>query len=117
MSSDDCTLGLWAPGSATGTWNCSSTGSATPPLPTHRLRIAHGGWGAFRCFKDASARDERSWRPFHRFCDERQHGRARARLAEEGHCPRGPVPQTRSTPRPCETWVLPSWPSAAKVAA
>ncbi|WP_257003914.1 UPF0158 family protein [Streptomyces sp. SA15] len=58
-----------------------------------RLRIALGGRGTFRRFKDALARDERSWRRYHRFCDERQRGRARAWLAEEGYCPRGPVPR------------------------
>lgn len=56
-----------------------------------RLRIAIGGRGAFRRFKDVLARDERSWRRYHRFCDERQRGRARAWLAEEGYCPRLPV--------------------------
>ncbi|KUO16877.1 hypothetical protein AQJ91_33170 [Streptomyces dysideae] len=52
-----------------------------------RLRIAIGGRGAFRRFKDVLARDERSWRRYHRFRDERQRGRARAWLAEEGYCP------------------------------
>ncbi|GGL06087.1 UPF0158 family protein [Streptomyces flaveus] len=56
-----------------------------------RLRIAISGRGAFRRFKDVLARDERSWRRYHRFCDERQRGRARAWLAEEGYCPRFPV--------------------------
>ncbi|MFJ9667363.1 UPF0158 family protein [Streptomyces sp. NPDC101219] len=56
-----------------------------------RLRKAIGGRGAFRRFKDVLARDERSWRRYHRFCDERQRGRARAWLAEEGYCPRLPV--------------------------
>lgn len=53
-----------------------------------RLRIAIGGRGAFRRFKDVLAGDERSWSRYHRFCDERQRGRARAWLAEEGYCPR-----------------------------
>ncbi len=52
-----------------------------------RLRIAIGGRGAFRRFKDVLAGDERSWSRYHRFRDERQRGRARARLAEEGYCP------------------------------
>ncbi|GAB7030896.1 UPF0158 family protein [Streptomyces sp. NPDC021749] len=56
-----------------------------------RLRIAIGGRGAFRRFKDALGHDERSWRRYLRFCDERQRGRARAWLAEEGYCPRLPV--------------------------
>lgn len=55
------------------------------------LRMTIGGRGAFRRFKDALASDERSWRRYHRFCDERQRGRARAWLAEEGCCPRLPV--------------------------
>ncbi|MDH6626502.1 hypothetical protein M2271_004319 [Streptomyces sp. LBL] len=53
-----------------------------------RLRIAMGGRGAFRRFKDALAGDEGSWRRYHRFRDERQRGRARAWLAEEGYCRR-----------------------------
>ncbi|MEW2608777.1 hypothetical protein AB0937_00900 [Streptomyces sp. NPDC047880] len=52
-----------------------------------RLRIAIGGRGAFRRFKDVLAGDERSWSRYHRFRDERQRGRARAWLAEEGYCP------------------------------
>jgi hypothetical protein len=56
-----------------------------------RLRIAIAGRGAFRSFKDVLARDERAWRRYHRFTDERQRGRARAWLAEEGYCPRLPV--------------------------
>ncbi|MDT9699644.1 UPF0158 family protein [Streptomyces sp. P17] len=52
-----------------------------------RLRIAVGGRGAFRRFKDVLARDERSWSRYHRFRDERQRGRARAWLAEEGYRP------------------------------
>jgi hypothetical protein len=56
-----------------------------------RLRSAVGGRGAFRRFKDILACDERAWRRYHRFCDERQRGRARAWLAEEGYCPRLPV--------------------------
>ncbi|MBJ6644827.1 hypothetical protein DD630_17820 [Streptomyces sp. BSE7F] len=52
-----------------------------------RLRIAIGGRGAFRRFKDVLAGDEHSWRRYHRFRDERQRGRARAWLAEEGYCP------------------------------
>ncbi|MGW1745034.1 UPF0158 family protein [Streptomyces sp. NPDC002092] len=52
-----------------------------------RLRIAIGGRGAFRRFKAVLAGDERSWSRYHRFRDERQRGRARAWLAEEGYCP------------------------------
>lgn len=52
-----------------------------------RLRSALGGRGAFRRFKDVLARDERAWRRYHRFDDERKRGRARAWLAEEGYCP------------------------------
>ncbi|MGY5032546.1 UPF0158 family protein [Streptomyces sp. 900116325] len=52
-----------------------------------RLRIAVGGRGAFRRFKAVLAADERSWSRYHRFRDERQRGRARAWLAEEGYCP------------------------------
>ncbi|MBB6418611.1 hypothetical protein [Streptomyces sp. AK010] len=52
-----------------------------------RLRIAITERGAFRCFKDVLARDERAWRRYHRLRDERQRGRARAWLAEEGYCP------------------------------
>ncbi|MEV8524833.1 UPF0158 family protein [Streptomyces sp. NPDC052000] len=52
-----------------------------------RLRIAIGGRGAFRRFKDVLAGDERSWSRYHRFRDERQRGRARAWLAEEGYFP------------------------------
>ncbi|MFF6980327.1 hypothetical protein ACFZAV_22085 [Streptomyces sp. NPDC008343] len=58
-----------------------------------RLRIAAGGRGAFRRFKDVLARDERAWRRYHRLGDERQRGRARAWLAEEGYCPQLPVPR------------------------
>ncbi|MEU6373323.1 hypothetical protein [Streptomyces sp. NPDC046909] len=58
-----------------------------------RLRIAGGGRGAFRRFKDVLARDERAWRRYHRLSDERQRGRARAWLAEEGYCPQLPVPR------------------------
>jgi hypothetical protein len=57
-----------------------------------RLRIAISGRGAFRRFKDVLARDEHAWRRYHRFSDERQRGRARAWLAEEGYCPRLPAP-------------------------
>lgn len=57
-----------------------------------RLRVAISGRGAFRRFKDVLSRDERSWLGYHRFCDERQRGRARAWLAEEGYRPRPPVP-------------------------
>ncbi|MEU0118422.1 UPF0158 family protein [Streptomyces bobili] len=53
-----------------------------------RLRIAIGGRGAFRRFKDVLAGDKRAWSRYHRFGDERQRGRARAWLAEEGYCPR-----------------------------
>ncbi|MGW0824399.1 UPF0158 family protein [Streptomyces sp. NPDC002845] len=60
-----------------------------------RLRIAVRGRGAFRRFKDVLARDERAWRRYHRFGDERQRGRARAWLAEEGYCPR--LPTSRQT--------------------
>ncbi|MEU8868984.1 UPF0158 family protein [Streptomyces umbrinus] len=56
-----------------------------------RLRMAIRGRGAFRRFKEVLGRDARSWRRYHRFCDERQRGRARAWLAEEGYCPRLPV--------------------------
>jgi hypothetical protein len=63
-----------------------------------RLRSAVGGRGAFRRFKDVLARDKRAWRRYHRLCDERQRGRARAWLAEEGYCPRLPV--LRRTVRP-----------------
>lgn len=52
-----------------------------------RLRIAIGGRGAFRRFKDVLAGDEGSWSRYHRFRDERQRGRARAWLAEEGYRP------------------------------
>ncbi|WP_244313373.1 UPF0158 family protein [Streptomyces zinciresistens] len=52
-----------------------------------RLWIAIGGRGAFRRFKAVLAGDERSWSRYHRFRDERQRGRARAWLAEEGYCP------------------------------
>lgn len=52
-----------------------------------RLRIAIGGRGAFRRFKDVLAGDERSWSRYHRFHDERQRGRTRAWLAEEGYYP------------------------------
>ncbi len=52
-----------------------------------RLRIAIGGRGAFRRFKAVLAGDERSWSRYHRFRDERQRGRARVWLAEEGYCP------------------------------
>ncbi|UIX32013.1 UPF0158 family protein [Streptomyces sp. GQFP] len=55
-----------------------------------RLRTAIRGRGAFRRFKDVLARDERAWRLFHRLSDERQLGRARAWLAEEGCRPRLP---------------------------
>ncbi|MBV9023357.1 MAG: hypothetical protein JO362_06090 [Streptomycetaceae bacterium] len=57
-----------------------------------RLRIAISGRGAFRRFKDVLARDEHAWRQYHQFSDERQRGRARAWLAEEGYCPRLPAP-------------------------
>lgn len=62
-----------------------------------RLRTAIGGRGAFRRFKDVLGRDECSSRRCHRFCDERQRGRARARArsAEEGCCPRLPVQRLR----------------------
>jgi hypothetical protein len=52
-----------------------------------RLRIAVSGRGAFRRFKDVLACDEHAWYRYHRFCDERQRGRTRAWLAEEGYCP------------------------------
>lgn len=52
-----------------------------------RLRIAIDRRGAFRRFKDVLAVDERSLSRYHRFRDERQRGRARAWLAEEGYCP------------------------------
>ncbi|MEU0215259.1 UPF0158 family protein [Streptomyces sp. NPDC006265] len=52
-----------------------------------RLRIALGGRGAFRRFKDVLAGDERSWSRYQRFRDERQRGRSRAWLAEEGYRP------------------------------
>ncbi|MCX5422607.1 UPF0158 family protein [Streptomyces sp. NBC_00078] len=52
-----------------------------------RLRIAITGRGAFRRFKDVLARDERARRRYHRLSDERQRGRARAWLVEEGYCP------------------------------
>jgi hypothetical protein len=61
------------------------------PVLAGRLRIAISGRGAFRRFKDVLSRDERSRRGYHRFRDERQRGRARAWLAEEGYCPRLPV--------------------------
>ncbi|WP_306965051.1 UPF0158 family protein [Streptomyces afghaniensis] len=52
-----------------------------------RLLIAITRRGAFRRFKDVLARDERAWRRYHRLSEERQRGRARAWLAEEGYCP------------------------------
>ncbi|WP_405671136.1 UPF0158 family protein [Streptomyces sp. NBC_01530] len=52
-----------------------------------RLRIAITGRGAFRRFKDVLARDERARRRYHRLSDERQRGRARAWLVQEGYCP------------------------------
>ncbi len=55
-----------------------------------RLRTAIRGRGAFGRFKDVLARDERARRRFHRLSDERQLGRARAWLAEEGYRPRCP---------------------------
>ncbi|MDQ1009293.1 hypothetical protein QFZ82_003778 [Streptomyces sp. V4I23] len=58
-----------------------------------RLRIAIGGRGAFRRFKGVLARDERAWRRYHQLSDERQRGRARAWLAEEGYYPQLPVPR------------------------
>ncbi|MBC9727483.1 hypothetical protein H8R17_22320 [Streptomyces sp. TRM68367] len=56
-----------------------------------RLLNAVRGRGAFRRFKDVLARDERAWFRYLRFCDERQRGRARAWLAEEGYFPSLPV--------------------------
>lgn len=56
-----------------------------------RLRSAIGGRGAFRRFKDVLAGDERSRSRYHRFRDERQCGRARAWLAEEGYCPHSTI--------------------------
>ncbi|MEU9111203.1 UPF0158 family protein [Streptomyces sp. NPDC048483] len=63
-----------------------------------RLRIAVGGRGTFRRFKDVLARDERAWRRYHRLSDERQRGRARAWLAEEGYFPRFPAPRRTAQP-------------------
>ncbi|MFI1828423.1 hypothetical protein ACH41E_18550 [Streptomyces sp. NPDC020412] len=51
------------------------------------LRIAITGRGTFRRFRDVLARDERAWRRYDRLSDERQRGRARVWLAEEGYCP------------------------------
>ncbi|MEU2877593.1 UPF0158 family protein [Streptomyces sp. NPDC007070] len=56
-----------------------------------RLRSAIGGRGAFRRFKDILAGDERSRSRYHRFRDERQRGRARAWLAEEGYRPHSTI--------------------------
>jgi hypothetical protein len=55
-----------------------------------RLRIAITGRGAFRRFKDVLASGDQAWRDYHRLSDERQRGRARAWLADQGYCPRLP---------------------------
>jgi hypothetical protein len=52
-----------------------------------RLRIAISGRGAFRRFKDVLAGEPEQWHLFHRFCDERLRGRARAWLASQGYRP------------------------------
>ncbi|MGW4027787.1 UPF0158 family protein [Streptomyces sp. NPDC004838] len=66
------------------------------PALAARLRIAIAGRGAFRRFKDVLSHDERASRRYHRFHEERQLGRARAWLAEEGYRPT-PLAPRRTT--------------------
>jgi hypothetical protein len=64
----------------------------TDPDWADRLSIAIRGRGAFRRFKDVLSRSPDEFTEWHFFSDERQRGRARARLADEGYCvaPRRP---------------------------
>ncbi|MET8128672.1 hypothetical protein ABZV67_31280 [Streptomyces sp. NPDC005065] len=52
-----------------------------------RLQIAIRGRGAFRRFKDVLTRDEHARRAYHLYSDERQRGRARAWLTDQGYRP------------------------------
>jgi Uncharacterised protein family (UPF0158) len=64
----------------------------TDPDWADRLSIAIQGRGAFRRFKDVLSRSPDELDEFHAFTDERQRGRARAWLADEGYsvAPRRP---------------------------
>jgi hypothetical protein len=56
------------------------------PHLAERLRDAIRGRGAFRRFKDVLSRAPEEFTRWHVFSDERQRGRARAWLADEGYC-------------------------------
>jgi hypothetical protein len=58
----------------------------TDPGWVDRLSIAIQGRGAFRRFKDVLSRSPDELEQWHSFSDERQRGRARAWLADEGYC-------------------------------
>nr|WP_255426740.1 UPF0158 family protein [Pseudonocardia sp. C8] len=66
--------------------------SRTDPERAERLSIAIQGRGAFRRFKDVLSRSPGEVEEWHSFSDERQRGRTRAWLADEGYCvaPRSP---------------------------
>jgi hypothetical protein len=56
------------------------------PQLAERLRDAIRGRGAFRRFKDVLSRDPEEFTRWHVFAEERQRGRSRAWLADEGYC-------------------------------
>lgn len=56
------------------------------PHLAERLRDAIRGRGAFRRFRDVLSRFSDEFTRWHVFSDERQRGRARAWLADEGYC-------------------------------
>jgi hypothetical protein len=57
-----------------------------------RLSIAISGPGAFRRFRDTLSRWPDLYTRWHAFSDDRQRGRARAWLADEGYAPSPPAP-------------------------
>jgi hypothetical protein len=67
------------------------------PEVADRLSIAISGRGAFRRFRDTLSRWPDLMTRFQAFSDDRQRGRARAWLADEGYAPSPPAPADSST--------------------
>ena len=67
------------------------------PEVADRLSIAISGPGAFRRFRDTLSRWPDLFARWQAFSDDRQRGRARAWLADEGYAPSTPAPTDSST--------------------
>lgn len=80
-------LEVWREGSRGGYRDMEYfIGTLSDPHLAELLRVAIQGRGAFRRFRNVLARADEEFTRWHVFADERQRGRARAWLADEGYC-------------------------------